>query len=350
MSTTNAIVIVGQGKAEIQQVPVPKLDDKFILVKTTAVALNPTDWKHIDFFNIAGARVGCDYAGTVLEVGAKVTKDFKKGDRVAGFVHGSNAKGHEDGGFAEVLRARGHVQIKIPDNVTDEEAATLGVGITTVGQALYQSLDLPLPGSGSTKSDYILIYGGSTATGALAIQYAKLSGLHVIATASPHNFEYLKSLGADAVFDYKSSTCAKDIKEYTKDTLKYVVDCISEGTSPDIAVAAMSSSGGIYTTLLPIPNEKVQAINSKVENKGTLAYTAFGAAFTMGPGEFPPMPENAKFGAEFWELSRKLLAEGKVKVHKPTVNKGGSGLKGVLEGLDLLRGGKVSGEKLVYTL
>lgn len=75
----------------------PKLDDDFILVKATAVALNPTDWKHIDYFNIVGARVGCDYAGTVLEVGAKVTKDFKKGDRVAGVVHGSNAVGHEDG-------------------------------------------------------------------------------------------------------------------------------------------------------------------------------------------------------------------------------------------------------------
>lgn len=209
---------------------------------------------------------------------------------------------------------------------------------------------MPLPESGSTKSDYILIYGGSTATGALAIQYAKLSGLHVIATASSHNFEYLKSLGADAVYDYKSATCAKDIKEYTKDGLKYVVDCISEGTSPDIAVAAMSSAGGVYTTLLPIPNEKVQAINSKVQNKGTLAYTAFGAPFQMGPHEFPALPDHRKFGEEFWELSRKLLAEGKVKVHKPAVNKGGSGLEGVLKGLDLLRGGKVSGEKLVYTL
>jgi hypothetical protein len=44
--------------------------------------------------------------------------------------------------------AKGDVQYKISDNTTDEEAATLGVGITTVGQGLYQSLQLPLPGSG----------------------------------------------------------------------------------------------------------------------------------------------------------------------------------------------------------
>lgn len=63
--------------------------------------------------------------------------------------------------------------MKIPDNVSDEEASTLGVGISTVGQGLYQSLGVPLPGEG--KADYpVLIYGGSTATGSLAIQYAKL--------------------------------------------------------------------------------------------------------------------------------------------------------------------------------
>jgi NADPH:quinone reductase-like Zn-dependent oxidoreductase len=65
--------------------------------------------------------------------------------------------------------AKGDIQFKIPDNTTDEEAATLGVGVNTVGQGLYQSLELPLPGSG--KADiWLLIYGGSTATGSLAIQ------------------------------------------------------------------------------------------------------------------------------------------------------------------------------------
>lgn len=79
----------------------------------------------------------------------------------------------EDGCFAEFAVVKGDIQMKIPDNVSDEEAATLGVGISTVGQGLYQSLGLPLPGSGSL-DEPILIYGGSTATGSLAIQYALL--------------------------------------------------------------------------------------------------------------------------------------------------------------------------------
>lgn len=57
--------------------------------------------------------------------------------------------------------------------MSDEDAATLGVGVITCGQALYQSLGLPLPGQGKY-GGYLLIYGGSTATGTLAIQYAVL--------------------------------------------------------------------------------------------------------------------------------------------------------------------------------
>jgi NADPH:quinone reductase-like Zn-dependent oxidoreductase len=65
--------------------------------------------------------------------------------------------------------AKGDIQLKIPDNTTYEEAATLGVGVNTVGQGLYQSLGLPLPGSGKAGT-WLLVYGGSTATGSLAIQ------------------------------------------------------------------------------------------------------------------------------------------------------------------------------------
>ena len=45
--------------------------------------------------------MGCDYAGIVEEVGPKVEKPWKKGDRIAGFTHGVNAVEQEDGCFAE---------------------------------------------------------------------------------------------------------------------------------------------------------------------------------------------------------------------------------------------------------
>lgn len=126
-----AITITKPGTAEVKTVSFPKLRDEYILVRPTAVAVNPTDWRNIDGDN-TGALVGCDYAGIVEQVGSKVTKPFAKGDRICGVAYGSNRAQHEDGTFAEYIVVKGDLQIKIPDNLSDEEAATLGIGITTV--------------------------------------------------------------------------------------------------------------------------------------------------------------------------------------------------------------------------
>ena len=67
----------------------------------------------------------------------------------------------------------GHIA-KIPNSLTFEETATLGAGVTTIGQSLYMTMKLPLPTEPAKQPIPILIYGGSTATGTLAIQYAKL--------------------------------------------------------------------------------------------------------------------------------------------------------------------------------
>lgn len=59
--------------------------------------------------------------------------------------------------------------------MSDTDAATLGAGVITCGQALYQGLKLPLPGDGMEKyGGFLLVYGGSTASGTLAIQYGIL--------------------------------------------------------------------------------------------------------------------------------------------------------------------------------
>ena len=173
--TQKAIVIQSQGKAElVSDRPLPALRDGYILVKTVAVALNPTDWKHIDYLAAPGALSGCDYSGIIEAVGKGVEKAWKKGDKICGFVHGGDLKELENGAFAEYIVAKGDVQVPIPAGMSFEEAATLGVGISTVGQGLYQSLKLPLPTEPTKEPFPILIYGGSTATGSLAIQFAKL--------------------------------------------------------------------------------------------------------------------------------------------------------------------------------
>ncbi|TVY62569.1 Trans-enoyl reductase ACTTS2 [Fusarium oxysporum f. sp. cubense] len=349
MTTNTAIVIKSRGVAELTSVTIPSLRDGYVLVKVKAVALNPTDVLHIDLLTAPGTRSGCDFAGVIYDVGPNVTKPFKNGDRVAGVVHGGNAVNNEDGAFAHYIVAKADLLLHIPNSLDFEKAATLGVGITTVGQGLYQSLKLPLPDKPSTNGESVLIYGGSTATGALAIQFAKLSGLKVVVTASPKHFDYVRGLGADVVFDYKSETLVEELRKYTGGHLKHVFDCVSTEDTARKSVSVLGAAGS-YSGLRPLPDDVVAWISGRAKYNMTLAYTAIGEAFQFGPQPFPANPEDAAFARDFWSLTERLLAEGKIRVHKPKVNAHGSGLAAVLKGLEEVRNGTVSGEKLVYTL
>ncbi|KAJ6093453.1 Protein TOXD [Penicillium sp. IBT 16267x] len=328
MSTQKAIVITGPEKAElITNRPIPALRDNCLLVKTIAVGLNPTDWKSI----------------TRSPPSGHVKKQWRKGDRVCGFSHGCNITQPEDGAFAEYIAVKGDTVMRLPDNLSFQEGATLGIGIATVAQALYQSLKLALPTEPIKDATPILIYGGSTATGTLGIQFAKLSGYTVLTTCSPRNFDLVRGLGADAVFDYRDPKAAVEIKKQTNDNLKLVLDCIALGDSIKFCDEAISSSGGDYGSLLIVKTER-----EKINRHFTVAYTISGEDFKYGDMLIPGRPEDKAYAEMFFPIAETLLAQSKVKVHPPTVGK--EGLKGVLEGLELLKNGKVSGEKLVYNI
>lgn len=352
MSQNKAVRILTSGTAHIADVPYPTLPaDDYIIVKTTAVAINPTDWKHVEFASNVGAGtsyIGCDYAGTVVEVGPAVTKKFNKGDRITGPVNGANGIRESDGTFANYIAVKGDLQIHTPDNITDEEAATLGIAITTIGQGLYQSLKLSLPTNPIKEATPILIYGGSTAMGVTAIQFAKLSGYTVIATSSPHNFDYLKELGADHVFNYKSPTVSEDIRALTNNKLKVAFDCLSTTETKIISAKALSTEGGKISSLLPEPFDPIAAGTPNVVDEFTIYYSAFNEPF-MYVSRSEPVPENYEFAKTFWELSRELLEQGKVKPIRVILNRGGKGLEGTLVGMQELKEGKVSAGKLVYT-
>lgn len=162
-----------------------------------------------DYFvpSSVGALVGNDYAGTVVALGPGVTR-YSVGDRIAGIAPGNINQSPDGGAFAEFVLGDVDLSFRIPDAMAFEDAATLGTAITTVGQSLYQSLQLPwpaVPAPEEEEAGSVLIYGGSSSMGTLAVQYAKLSGCKVVSTASPANFALVKAMGADEVFDYVST-------------------------------------------------------------------------------------------------------------------------------------------------
>lgn len=175
-STMRAVVFDGEGASVDPRRQVPKLHEDSVLIRPLAVALNPTDWKHVRFKRAKlGCIVGCDYAGVVEAVGSAVKKKWKPGDKIFGCAHGANLVNPDDGVFAERAVVRGDLQMRMPDGLSFEQAATLGLGTITVGQGLYQKamqLDLP-SASPEKKKEHVLIYGGGTSTAALGIQFAR---------------------------------------------------------------------------------------------------------------------------------------------------------------------------------
>ncbi|EXJ87206.1 hypothetical protein A1O3_04165 [Capronia epimyces CBS 606.96] len=339
-----AVVVNGSKAQLVDDRPLPRLRDGYLLVKPQAVALNPTDWKHIAFNRAKdGCLVGCDYAGVVEEVGQGVSKAWRKGERICGVAHGTNLVNVEDGVFAEYAVVKGDVQMRIPESLSDEKAATVSLGAITVGQGLYQkSLRLNLPTDPIQTQEYVLIYGGGTATGGLAVQYAKLSGYTVITICGADQFEHLKSLGADYTFDYTDPQTGEKIRTLTENSLKYAWDTIAIESSAQMCADALSTYPGTrYGT-----TNAVKMPRDDVKSTFTVMHTMYGEAFTFGPVEFEASPEDFEFAKLFMGLTEKLLAEGKLKTHPEIVGEGG--LAGVIQGLDDLQSGKIHGVKLVY--
>ncbi|KAF2427365.1 putative zinc-binding oxidoreductase ToxD [Tothia fuscella] len=345
-TTMRVLKAQGDGTAKYTDAPIPKLRPDYMLIKTTALAINPTDWKHIGFVKTPNCTIGCDYAGEIIEIGSEVTRPFKKGDHVFGFSHGGNEVYPEDGAFGEYLTVKGDVQLRVPEGLSDVEAASMGVALLTCGQGMYQLMGLPLPTEPTKEMFPILIYGGSGSTGAIAIRLAKLSGLEVITTCSPHNFETVKSLGADAVFDYKEPNVGAKIREHTKNKLYHAFDTISEHSSHLICADALSTDTSSaqkpkYGSILPTKSGRSDVIDTY-----SLGYTVVGEAFRFGPRKIAAKPEDYEFMRGFMgDVLQPLLDEGKLRPHRIEVK---GGLGDVLSGLEDMKAGKVSGCKWVY--
>ncbi|KAG6354076.1 hypothetical protein INS49_005047 [Diaporthe citri] len=349
----------------VNGVAIPALLPGTVLIKTAAVALNPSDHKMGASFPTPGSVIGMDFAGTVVRVADEGTQTgIAPGSVVCGAVQGSNPAAPDNGAFAEYLRAPADLLMRVPSspslqarpdgrdsNAMIQAAATMGTALATCILALWGSdtLDL-LPSTPDTPSQAtpptpVLVYGGSTATGSMAIQLLRLSGFSPIATCSPHNFELVRARGASAVFDYAAEGVASAIREHTGCRLRYALDCIADAESVACCYTAIQRAGGRYTSLELVGDELLSRRRA-VRPSFIMAPEVFGEELKL-PGGYgkPASLEKRQLAVRFFAIFQRLLDEGKLKFHPIELLEGG--FESVVDGLSLLKSGALSGKKLV---
>ncbi|MBB5933785.1 NADP-dependent oxidoreductase [Streptomyces zagrosensis] len=172
----------------------PKVGPDSVLVRVKAAAVNPVDWKaqggHLDsLLDVVFPVVpGWDVAGVVVRAGLD-TPEFSEGDEVIGYVRKDTLAG---GTFAEYVAAPVRTLARKPANLTFEQAA----GLPLAGLTAYQSLIKVLR---VTKGDTLLVHAAAGGVGSMAVQVGRHLGARVIGTASPHNHDFVRSLGGEPV-------------------------------------------------------------------------------------------------------------------------------------------------------
>jgi NADPH:quinone reductase-like Zn-dependent oxidoreductase len=334
MSTTNQSAFLDKPGTpfRITSSPIPNPGPDDIVVKNHALAINPIDHAQAasgflikpDSYPVV---LGSDVAGEVHAVGSNVSK-FKPSDRVAGHCWFFSTQKAQDGAFQLYTQVPAKNAALIPEKVEFKDGAVLPLAVDTASAGLHKVLGLPYPALDAKKSGKVLlVYGASSSVGCLAAQLAVNAGIRVLATASPRNHDFVKSLGADGVFDYKSNTLVDDIvKAAGSDEFVGIYDAIAVESSfaHDKAILEKLGSGALAATH-QIPKDWPEKIK---------------ASFVVGIGEFT---------FPIWEkFITPALEQGKLKC-LPQAVVVGKGLESVQAGLDKSKAG-VSAQKVVVEL
>lgn len=338
-----------------------------IVVKNGAVAINPLDWFKQAAGNVMFSWIkypfvmGSDLAGEVVEVGKGVTR-FKVGDRVLGHAIGMDPKSNKssEGAFQEYTVIRTNMASPIPSSMSYEDACVLPLGLSTAACGLFQKdyLALPYPTvSAKPNGKTVLVWGGSSSVGSNAIQIAVASGHEVITTASPKNFNYVRSLGAAEVFDYRSPTVVKDIIAAFRNRQSAGAIAIGNGSlKPCIEIIAASKgkkfvARASHDAPTELPTSTLGWVSTGIGMGMTNLSMAVKSRVNSVDTKFifgTDLHANDVGRAIYEDYLPAALAQGKfVAAPEPLVV--GKGLECVQEGMDMNRKG-VSAKKVVVSL
>jgi len=254
----------GPEQLKSAEYPTPQPGAGEITVRVRACSLN-----HLDLWVLSGLpaykislphALGCDIAGEVEEIGEGVA-GLKKGERVVLYPVESCGKcewcqaGQENrcvertvigagprwGGYAEVVRALASSAVKIPENLSFEEAASIPVASLTAWHMLVTL-------AGLREGQSVLVLGAGGGVGAAALTIARAMKARVFATASREDKrQKAKALGAEAVLDHSVPHLAKQVNDLTGGR---GVDVVMENIGPAVfkeAVQSLATGGTLVT-------------------------------------------------------------------------------------------------------
>ncbi len=221
MSTMQAIRVHSYGTSDrltLDTVPLPNFSADEILVRVHAASVNPVDWKVCD--GVLKEKLvmrmpfipGGDFSGTVAAVGSAVTALRPETD-VFGMT---STPGYRAGAFAEYVTVKATDVAVKPRRLDHVKAASIPLAALTAWQAVFDR-------GAVRRGQRILIHAGAGGVGSFAIQFAREAGAYVITTTSAGNAEYVRTLGADQVIDYR----AQAFEEVLTD-VDVVIDLIGE--------------------------------------------------------------------------------------------------------------------------
>jgi len=254
--------------------PSPVAKPGEVIVEIHAASINAADWKvrSGEDYKVAAFPyiLGRDFSGVVRQA-AEGVADLRAGDTVFGVCDVG-----QEGAYAEQIAVKAAIIARKPESVSHIDAAALALTGLTALVTIEDTLQLK-------SGESILIQGGAGGVAGFAIQLAKHIGARVITTASPANHDYVRSLGADEVIDYR-----------TQDFTKLVVGC-----------------DAVFDT-----------IGGEVATRSFTVLRPGGRAAFIGSGAVAPKPERGdvtalrpKVGRDRPHLERvlALLASGAVK-------------------------------------
>jgi len=276
----------------IADVPIPTVSADQVLVRVAATSINLTDWECLRgsplYARLGGLRspvnrtLGSDIAGWVEAVGPNVTR-IRPGDE----VYGDNLA--LKGGFAEYALAPESTLALKPKELTFAEAST----IPQAGAIALQGTDGVEPGQ------RVLVNGGGGGTGLFAIQLAKRAGAHVTAVDNTSKLEFMRSLGADDVIDYRTEDFIHCEKPYD-----LILDLVASRSV--FALRRALAPGGRYlyvggplSVLLSVLTVGWVAGRLTGRRLGLLAVKA-------GPDSFGPLAEMCTTGAVQIRIDRRF--------------------------------------------